>query len=145
MSKPDAAAIQEFLANLTRRQNGEPRFLIEQVDSEFTRVRMPTRRSHLRPGDTVSGPVQMTLVDTAGWVLVLHNLGLAAAASVTSNLNINFLQRPSAADLIAEAHLLKLGKRLSVSEVRLFSEGTPKPVAQATVTYAVRMVGGEAG
>jgi acyl-coenzyme A thioesterase PaaI-like protein len=40
-------------------------------------------------------------------------------------------------DLIADAHLLKLGKRLSVSSVRLFSEGRSEPVAHATVTYAI--------
>ena len=79
----------------------------------------------------------MTMADTAAWTLIMHNLGFAAAPSVTSNLNISFLSRPEPVDLIAEGVLLKLGKRLSVSEVRLFSEGKVEPVAHATVTYAV--------
>ena len=79
----------------------------------------------------------MTLADTAAWTLILHNLGLGFAPSVTSSLSISFLARPKSCDLLAEAHLLKLGRRLSVSEVRLFSEGELRPVAHATVTYAL--------
>jgi uncharacterized protein (TIGR00369 family) len=136
MSKPSAQQIQDFLAALSGR-GGEPRFLVEQIDAEFARVRMPTRPSHLRPGATVSGPVLMTLADTVAWTQILHNLGFEAAPSVTSNLNISFLSRPLPADLLAEARLLKLGSRLAVSEIRIFSEGREQPVAHATVTYAV--------
>jgi uncharacterized protein (TIGR00369 family) len=139
MEQPNAQQIQDFLTNLTKDRDGTPRFLVEELSEEFARVRMPTRTSHLRPGQTVSGPVQMTLADTASWVQILHNLGFDAAASVTSNLNISFLSRPLPADLIAEARLLKLGRRLAVSEVRLFSDGRTKPVAHATVTYAVQL------
>jgi uncharacterized protein (TIGR00369 family) len=137
MSKPSAQEIQDFLANLSRRGDGEPRWLIEEMSAEFARVRMPARASHLRPGATVSGPVLMTLADMAAWTQILHNLGFDAAPSVTSNLNINFLSRPLPADLLAETRLLKLGSRLAVSEVRIFSDGRAQPVAHATVTYAV--------
>jgi uncharacterized protein (TIGR00369 family) len=138
MTKLSAREIEDFLRGLTKRSDGEARFLVEELTDDFARLRMPARASHLRPGDTVSGPVQMTLADTAAWTQILRNLGLDAAASVTSNLNISFLRRPLAADLVAEARLLKLGKRLAVSEIRLFSEGDPAPVAHATVTYAVQ-------
>jgi uncharacterized protein (TIGR00369 family) len=109
----------------------------ESVQDAHARVRLEVQERHLRPGATISGPMQMMLADAAAWILIVHNLGLAAAASVTSNLNISFLARPPHAPLIAEATMLKLGKRLSVSEVRIFSEGTPEMVAHATVTYAV--------
>ncbi len=111
--------------------------LIEHVDSARARLRLPIKSQHLRPGASIAGPIQMTMADTAAWTLIMHNLGFAAAPSVTSNLNISFLSRPEPVDLIADAVLLKLGKRLSVSEVRLFSEGKGEPVAHATVTYAV--------
>ena len=39
--------------------------------------------------------------------------------AVTTNLNINFLRKPGRRDLIAEARLLKLGKRLAVGEVTI--------------------------
>ncbi len=138
-TKPDAQQIQNFLADLAPSAGKSPRFLIEEVGEDFARVRMPARESHLRPGDTISGPVQMTLADTASWVQILHNLGFDAAPSVTSNLNISFLVRPLPGDLRAEARLLKLGRRLAVSEVRLFDKEHTKPVAHATVTYAVQL------
>lgn len=136
--KQSAEAIQAFINKLFRRSDGEPRILVEEVREDYARLRLPARPGHLRPGDTISGPVQMMLADTAAWVQILHNLGFDAAPSVTSNLNISFLSRPAAGDLVAEAHLLKLGRRLSVSEVRLLSEGRTGPVAHATVTYAVQ-------
>jgi uncharacterized protein (TIGR00369 family) len=139
MTRPSAQELQDFLAKLAPGRDAAPRFLVEEIGEDYTRVRMPARPSHLRPGDTVSGPVQMTLADTAAWVLILHNLGFGAAPSVTSNLNISFLSRPSATDLLAEGRLLKLGRRLAVAEVRLFSDGKREPVAHATVTYAVQL------
>jgi len=57
--------------------------------------------------------------------------------AVTTNLNINFLRRPAAVDVIAEARLLKLGKRLAVGEVELFSAGDPEMVAHVTATYSI--------
>lgn len=136
-SKPTAQELQDFLATLNRRSDGQPRYLVEEVSEYFVRMRMPARPHHLRPGATISGPVQMALADAAGWVQIMHNLGFDAAASATSNLNISFLSRPLGADLIAEGQLLRLGSRLSVSAVRLLSEGRSQPVAHATVTYAV--------
>jgi uncharacterized protein (TIGR00369 family) len=78
----------------------------------------------------------MTLADLAMYMAVLAMIGPVALA-VTTNLNINFLRKPGQADVIAEARLLKLGKRLAVGEVTMYSEGDPEPVAHATVTYSI--------
>jgi uncharacterized protein (TIGR00369 family) len=121
--------------------DGGKRFRVEEISAELVRLRMFVSARHLRPGATVSGPAQMAMADTAAWVLIMHNLGFEAAPSVTSNLNISFLSRPLEADLLATGRLLKLGKRLSVSEVLLHSEGREQPVAHATVTYAVQLAG----
>jgi len=40
-------------------------------------------------------------------------------------------------DLLAEARLLKLGKRLAVAEVAIRSEGEDELVAHATATYSI--------
>ena len=45
------------------------------------------------------------------------------ALAVTTNVSINFLRKPAPADLIGKAKLIKLGKRLAVGEVALYSEG----------------------
>lgn len=93
--------------------------------------------SHLRPGGTVSGPTLMGLADAALYVAILGEIGLVALA-VTTNLNINFLRKPSAERaLIAECRLIKLGKVLAVGEVSVFSEGIDEPVAHVTGTYSI--------
>ena len=57
--------------------------------------------------------------------------------ALTTNLNINFMRAPKLADLIAETNMLKLGKRLAVGEVSIYSDGSTEPVAHATVTYSI--------
>ena len=57
--------------------------------------------------------------------------------AVTTSLSYNFLRKPGQAALIAEATLLKLGKRLAVGEVRLFSQGDDEMVCHATGTYSI--------
>ena len=63
--------------------------------------------------------------------------GLVAMA-VTTNLNINFLRKPSAdMDLLADCRLIKVGKRLAIGEVTIYSDGSDEPVAHAVGTYAI--------
>ena len=111
-------------------------FKVERVDEMFAQVRMCYDRRHLRPGGTISGPSLMMLSDTAMYMALLGMIGPVALA-VTTNLNINFLRKPEQADVIAECKLLKLGKRLAVGEVTMYSEGDHAPVAHATVTYSI--------
>lgn len=109
---------------------------IDQLRDGYLRIRVPVTDRHLRPGGTVSGPALMTIADTAMYYLVLGMIGPVALA-LTTNLNINFLRAPKLADVIAEAEMLKLGKRLAVGQVTIYSEGSEDPVAHATVTYSI--------
>jgi uncharacterized protein (TIGR00369 family) len=98
--------------------------------------RMPFREDFLRPGGTVGGPMLMGLADLAMYAVVLSSVGRVELA-VTTNLNINFLRKPGPVDVIAVARMLKLGKRLAVGEVELFSDGDPDMVAHVTATYSI--------
>ncbi|HZP77172.1 MAG TPA: PaaI family thioesterase [Pseudolabrys sp.] len=109
---------------------------VEEVDHGRCRVRQQYRDHFIRPGGTISGPTMMTLADFAMYVAVLAAIGPVPLA-VTINLNINFLRKPTKADLIGEARLMKLGKRLAVGEVNLYSEGEVEPVAHVTSTYSI--------
>jgi len=111
-------------------------FKVERVEEMFAQVRMRYDRRHLRPGGTISGPSLMMLSDIAMYLALLGMIGPVALA-VTTNLNINFLRKPEQSDVIAECRLLKLGKRLAVGEVTMYSEGDNAPVAHATVTYSI--------
>ena len=109
---------------------------IEKVWLGGGRVRQAYSEEFIRPGGTISGPTMMMLADFALYVAVLSAIGPVALA-VTINLNINFLRRPEPRDLIAEARILKLGKRLAVMEVNLFSDGSEEPIAHVTSTYSI--------
>lgn len=135
MPKMTAAELEGFLTTHFP-QVGDFLFRIERVEDKAVRVRLPFHEMHLRPGGTISGPALMTLADTAMYVLVLAQIGPVALA-VTTNLNINFLRKPAQRDVMAEARLLKLGSRLAVGEVTMFSEGDDEPVAHATLTYSI--------
>lgn len=111
--------------------------LIEELGDRFVRIRQRPASGDLRPGGTVSGPFMMAAVDTALYVAVLAHVGDDVMA-VTSNININFLVKPRAkVDIIAECNLLKVGRKLVVGEVSLYSEGDSQAIAHATGTYAL--------
>jgi uncharacterized protein (TIGR00369 family) len=109
---------------------------IEALGKKSAQARFRIGKKHLRPGDTVSGPTLMALADVAMYAALLGEIGLVPLA-VTTNLNINFLRKPEQKDVVGKAKLLKVGKRLAVGEVFLYSEGDSDPVAHVTCTYSI--------
>ncbi len=111
-------------------------YAIDSVSPGKAVLRLSANELHLRPGGTVSGPSMMALADLAAYVVILAHIGPVALA-VTTNLNINFLRKPEAGDLLATCRLLKLGKRLAVVDCEIAGEGQEELVALATATYSV--------
>ena len=111
---------------------------VERIDQGACRVRLPYRPQFVRPGGTVAGPLLMGLADFAVYIAVLSVIGRVELA-VTTSLNCNFLRRPKPKDVIGEARMLKVGKRLAYGEVSLFTEGEEGegPVAHVTATYSI--------
>lgn len=110
---------------------------VEEVGNRSAVLRHPIGFEELRPGGTVSGPVLMAVADVALYVAILGEIGLVPLA-VTTNLNINFLRKPSSEqDIIARCSLIKVGKSLIVGEVSLYSDGFEEPVAHVTGTYSI--------
>jgi acyl-coenzyme A thioesterase PaaI-like protein len=131
--------VQELNDFLDEAFPGSPRaYRAEHLDDDGLRMRLPAAAGQIRPGGTLSGPTMMALADGAAWLVTLARIG-PVALSVTSSLTISFLSKPGPVDLLAHATLLRLGRRQSVSEVRLWSDGgdPSRPVAHATVTYAI--------
>lgn len=109
------------------------------VDGRTTTVTMNITDRHLRPGGTVSGPSLFMLADVGFYLNVLSLIGPVPLA-VTTNANINFMRRPDPNGLIAVSQVMKLGKRLAVGDVTIYSiddETRNNPVAHATMTYAI--------
>lgn len=96
----------------------------------------PYRDGLLRPGGVISGPTLMSLADTAAYALVLAHVG-DQLMSVTSQLNMSFLRGAQPGDIHAEAEMLRLGRRLAICDIRIWTEGPDRLAAQANVTYAL--------
>jgi acyl-coenzyme A thioesterase PaaI-like protein len=130
-------SLKKQLAEFLAREFPQTKITIEEVGPMSATVRHQIGTDELRPGGTVSGPVMMAVADVALYVAILGEIGLEPLA-VTTNLNMNFLRKPSPdSAIIGECRLLKLGKRLAVGEVTIYSEGMVEPVAHAVGTYSI--------
>ena len=110
--------------------------LITEVGPGRLHMVAPYREGLLRPGGVISGPTLMGLADNAAYALVLAHIGDQLMA-VTSQLNMSFLRGCQPGDIHAEAEMLRLGRRLAVMDVRLWTEAPDRLAAQANVTYAI--------
>ena len=112
-------------------------FAIDHLDGESVTMRLLTGERHLRPGGTVSGPAMFSLADVTAYVATMAPIGREALA-VTTNCSMDFMRKPEAGrQLIAKGQLLKLGRALSVTDILIYSDGSDKPVARATMTYSI--------
>jgi uncharacterized protein (TIGR00369 family) len=124
--------------------NGE---IGESISKSSIRLRMPFRPEYIgqdiwqHSGQGVfSGPKVMGLADTSMYVCMHAALGRNVVA-VLSNLIITFLRPALAKDLIAEAKVIRVGRRLAYLETYLYSDGSDEPIAHATSSFAYRFAG----
>jgi uncharacterized protein (TIGR00369 family) len=139
MAQPvmDVEALKRFLAQeFPQAFHPKSGLSLEAVWHGGSRVRQAYLPRFIRPGGTISGPTMMALADVAMYVALLASIGPVPLA-VTTNLNINFLRKPGARDLLAECRLLKLGQRLAVGDIAIRSDGDDAIVAHATSTYSI--------
>ncbi len=130
-----ATEITEFLGEVFPQINGEA--TLEAVGPMTARMRLHVAERHLRPGGTVSGPAMFMLADVCFYAAVLAMIG-REPLTVTTTLTINFLRKPPATDLIAEARILKLGRSLATGDVMVTAAADPAlPLAHATTSYAI--------
>jgi uncharacterized protein (TIGR00369 family) len=134
MTVMTAEQIEHFLDEVFPQRMGK----VEHVGEMSATMRLTIGHEHLRPGPRVSGPTMMCIRDSALYVAILAQIGPEAMA-VTSDLNCHFLRAASGDhDIIAHAKLIKLGRRLAVGEVQIFSASDDlRPVAHITASYAL--------
>jgi uncharacterized protein (TIGR00369 family) len=136
-AKMNAVEIEVFLREVFPQAFSDGDIVIEQADGVTCRLRQRYSDAMLRPGGTVSGPTLMALADFAMYVVLLSAIGPVALA-VTTNLSINFLRKGLPGhDITAAARLRKLGKRLAVGEVNLFSGAAADLIAHVISTYSI--------
>ena len=135
MSKISTQQFQAIIENELQWAH-EAGITLDSIDEGHTAMRLPFKENSLRPGGSISGPHMMLLADACMFAVVLSVIGEVKLA-VTTNLNINFLRKPSPNDLIGNGRVLKIGKRLAVLEVTIIDSSTMKTVAHATGTYSI--------
>ncbi len=134
--KLTAAEMNAFLAEVYPQVAAGRTYQVEETRRGFARIRMCFGPELLRPGGTISGPSMFTLADLSMYAAVLASIGPLAHA-VTVSLTINFLRKPGQRDMLGEAQILKLGKRLAMGEIALRTEGETELAAHATATYSL--------
>lgn len=130
----DASTLNQFLHDAF--PNSPRSYRVTAVTAVGARLEMRAGPEHERPGGTVSGPTLMGLADGAAWIATLSRAGIVPLA-VTTTLTINFVAKPEIDDLAAEAELLRLGPRSSLTEVRITQHEGRTLVAQASVGYSI--------
>lgn len=131
----DAAALTAFLGAEFPQVRG--RMLVDEAGPDGVSLRMVPGPQDLRPGGTVSGPSMFALADVAIYLAVLSQIGPEALA-VTTNASIDFMRKPAAGrDIVAQARILKLGRRLAVGEAMVRNPGDVALLARASMTYSI--------
>lgn len=130
-------ASKEEIAAFIAAEFPQTKCIVEKVGDGGATVWHPVGHDELRPGDTVSGPVLMSVADVALYVAILGEIGMVAMA-VTTSLTANFLRKPAAdRNIVGVCKLIKVGKSLVVGEVYLYSEGSEDAVAHVVGTYSL--------
>jgi acyl-coenzyme A thioesterase PaaI-like protein len=127
------AEIVDFL----EREFPQSKCVVEEVGMRTAVVTHAVGFENLRPGGTVSGPLLMTVADVALYVAILGTIGIVPL-TVTTNLTINFLRKPSPhKPIVGVCQLIKVGRALIVGEVALYSDRNEDMVAKAVGTYSI--------
>ncbi len=112
--------------------------VVEEVGNCSATVTHQVGTDQLRPGETVSGPLLMTVADVAIYVAILGTIGIVPLA-VTTSLTINFLRKPAAGKPIvghpglsrAAWRRARRGVRSTVPEPAAWGRLRPAPARSA--------------
>jgi uncharacterized protein (TIGR00369 family) len=99
-------------------------------------VRLPADPLLLRPGNTVCGPALMGLADIAMWAALLSTTK-GRDDSVTSSMHVHFLRPAGSGAVLAEARVIKRGKRMIFGDILLRAEGSDEIACHVTTSWAV--------
>lgn len=97
----------------------------------FVRLRMDGYDCHRNRKDYIHGGIVMSLMDIAG-IMAGHQKG---RKSVTVNLMCNFLSSAFSKTVIAEGEIIRQGRSMYFSDVRVIEEETGKKIASGQGVY----------
>ena len=105
------------------------------IEPGRVRLSMPFAESLVTVGDVVHGGAISALADTAATLAAWSGLeSIENARGTTVSLSISFIAAARAADLFAEARVIRRGRSICFCEVDV-SDGAGTTVAKGLVTY----------
>ncbi|MDF2495646.1 PaaI family thioesterase [Sphingomonas sp.] len=110
--------------------------VVEALGRHSARMILDPTPAMARPGNIVSGPTLMTLADHVAYAVILAHTGPMLMA-VTHTLTMSFLRACRFERIVADASILKMGRRLVTVDVRIWQGSEAGIVAQATVGYTL--------
>ena len=109
----------------------------ERIENGEAWARIAFSKAALRAGGTHSGPALMALIDVCMYAALLGAIG-DDPRPLTTNITINFLNRPPARDLLAHCKLLGRDSSLAVGSITVYPEDEEdNALCTSTCTYAM--------
>ena len=96
-------------------------------------LRVPFRKTFVRPGGIISGPVFMAAADVAMWLAIMTRFG-KDDPSVTIDMKTAFLSWAGREEFRCMARLLRMGKRL-IYGIAECADKKGKLLTHHTITY----------
>ncbi|MFI6490227.1 PaaI family thioesterase [Streptomyces sp. NPDC050564] len=99
-------------------------------------LRLPWSARLAREGGSLSGQALMAAADTATVIAVSATRG-AFVPMTTVQQSTSFQRAVTEADVLVEAVLTKLGRRMAFADITLTAEGSKEIAARASTVYAL--------
>lgn len=110
-------------------------FAIESISDGVAVARFVYDEKWARPYQIINGGTLMALADVAVYMAIFGRIGIVPLA-VTNELKMNFLRPAMGGDVLAEASLMKTGRRVAYATADVYVDGDPdRIVAHATASY----------
>lgn len=109
---------------------------IETIDGEGAVLRMRFSERLCRDNGVVCGQALMALADTAMVFAVSASAG-GYLPMTTVDQTIHFLRPAARSDLLARAHVVRLGRTMAFGSVSIETADDSRPVALAQTAYAI--------
>jgi uncharacterized protein (TIGR00369 family) len=110
---------------------------VEEVRTDYCRMRLPFRAELLRPGGLVHGGAIATLLDS----VVVPAVGSAYrldAVYATVDMHVQFIGAVREGDVVAEGWVVRRGRTVVFVEAEARAAETGRMVARSVLTYHVR-------
>ncbi|MFE7775801.1 PaaI family thioesterase [Streptomyces sp. NPDC057445] len=99
-------------------------------------LRLPWSDRLAREGGALSGQALMAAADTATVIAVSSARG-AFVPMTTVQQSTSFQRAVTGADVLIDARVSKLGKRMAFADITMTAEGADEPAARASTVYAL--------